>query len=509
MGRRIRWLGVVMLLCFGLVVAQLINIQFVRAKALANSPYNPRVSTLKYDNLRGNIYASDGTLLAQSVKATSGLYHYMRVYPQGPLYAGITGYSSLEYGTAGIEYQYNQYLQTHSQPPQNFSQLLFNKPPSEPDDITLTVDPVLQQAAQTALTTLPPGPNFDGAVVVLNPTTGAVLAMVSNPTYDPNGFANPNVAAEIQAKTAAEAPDGERFNGLTPIATQERFPPGSSFKVVTSTAAFNLKPSLDNYSVPSEPYPLTFTDSNQTLSDDSGFPCGGTMAEMLPPSCDPGYGRLGELLGVPILTKQAQLFGYAVYGTKNQFVPNIDLPNVIPSTFSNLPDNSQSLLAYSAIGQDNVSATALQNALVAAGIANGGVIMTPHLMQQIRDAQGNVVTSYQPTPMLTAATQQAALSVNNLMQTVVTNPGATAAQVGFPPEWQMAVKTGTAQVQAPNQPEQTDDWLIGFDNAKGVPNLAIAVIVPYQANSATGAAVSGPIMKAVVQAYMNQTGAQG
>jgi penicillin-binding protein A len=508
-GRRIRWLGVVMLLCFGLVIVQLVNIQFVRAKALANSPYNPRVSTLKYNNLRGNIYASDGTLLAQSVKATSGLYHDMRVYPQGPLYAGITGYDSLEYGTSGIEYEYNQFLQTHTQAPQNFSQLLFNKPPSEPDDITLTVDPTLQQAAETALTTLPPGPNFDGAVVALNPTTGAVLAMVSNPTYDPNGLANPNIATEEQARAAAEAPDAEQFNGLTPIATQERFPPGSSFKVVTSTAAYNLKPSLDNYSVPSEPYPLTFSDSNQTLSDDSGAPCGGTMAEMLPPSCDPGYGRMGELLGVPILTKQAQLFGYAIYGTKNQFVPNIDLPNVIPSTFSNLPTNSQALLAYSAIGQDNVSATALQNALVAAGIANGGVIMTPHLMQQIRDSQGNVVTSYQPTPMLTAASQSAASSVNTLMQTVVTDPGATAAGVGFPPQWQMAVKTGTAQVQAPNQPEQTDDWLIGFDNAKGVPNIAIAVIVPYQAVSATGAAVSGPIMKAVVGAYLNQIGAQG
>ena len=426
MGRRIRWLGVVMLLCFGLVIVQLVNIQFVRAKALATSPYNPRVSTLKYDNLRGNIYASDGTLLAQSVKATSGLYHYMRVYPQGPLYAGITGYDSLEYGTSGIEYEYNQYLQTHTQAPQNFSQLLFNKPPSEPDDVTLTVDPVLQQAAETALTTLPPGPNFDGAVVALNPTTGAILAMVSNPTYDPNGLANPNIATEQQARLAADTSDGEGFNGLTPIATQERFPPGSSFKVVTSTAAYNLKPSLDNYSVPSLPYPLTFSDSNQTLSDDSGAPCGGTMAQMLPPSCDPGYGRLGELLGVPILTKQAQLFGYAVYGTKNQYVPNIDLPNVIPSTFSNLPTNSQALLAYSAIGQDNVSATALQNGLVAAGIANGGVIMTPHLMQQIRDSQGNVVTTYQPTPMLTAATQQAAASVNTLMQSVVTTPGATA-----------------------------------------------------------------------------------
>jgi peptidoglycan glycosyltransferase len=511
-GRRIRWLGIVMLLCFGLVVVQLVNIQFVKAKSLADSPYNPRVSKNVLDNQRGTIYAADGTVLAQSVKSTStspDSPHYMRVYPQGPLFAGITGFNDIFYGSpSGIEYQYNQYLQTHAQAPQNFSQLLFNKPPSEPDDVTLTVDPVLQQAAWNALQAIP-GPNKDGAVVVLNPTTGAVLAMASNPTFDPNLLANPSVSAEQAAHFEDSLPDSERFFPLVPMATQERFPPGSSFKVVTSTAAYNLKPSLDNYSVPSLPYPLTFSDSNQTLSDDSGFPCGGTMAEMLPPSCDPGYGRLGELLGVPVLTQQAQLFGYAIYGTKNQFVPNIDIPNVIPSTFSNLALNSQALLAYSAIGQDNVSATALQNALVASGIANGGVIMTPHLMQQIRDSQGNVVTTYQPTPMLTAATQQAAASVNTLMQSVVTTPGATASGIGFPPQWQMAVKTGTAQVQAPNQPEQTDDWLIGFDNAKGAPNIAIAVIVPYQAVSATGAAVSGPIMKSVVQAYMNQTGAAG
>jgi peptidoglycan glycosyltransferase len=429
----------------------------------------------------------------------------MRVYPQGPLFAGITGFSDVFYGSpSGIEYQYNQYLQTHAQAPQNFSQLLFNKPPSEPDDVTLTVDPVLQQAAWNALQAIP-GPNKDGAVVVLDPTTGAVLAMASNPTFDPNLLANPNVSAEQAAHFEDSLPDSEQFFPISPIATEQRFPPGSTFKVVTSTAVYNLMPSLINYSYPLLPYPLTFSDSTRTLSDDSGAPCGGTMVVMLPASCDPGYGKLGELLGAPTLTKQAQLFGYAVYGTKNQFVPNIDIPNVIPSTFSNLPTNAQSLLAYSAIGQDNVSATALQNALVAAGIANGGLIMTPHLMQQIRDSQGNVVTTYQPTPMLTASTQQAASSVNTLMQSVVT--GGTASQVGFPAAWDMAVKTGTAQTG--NSASNTDDWMIGFPQAKGVPKLAIAVVVPYQGISQTGAEVSGPIVKAVVQAYMNQTGAAG
>jgi penicillin-binding protein A len=494
-----------MLLCFGLVVAQLVNIQFFRAKALATSPYNPRVEGKKYDNARGTIYASDGTILAKSVKATSGLYHYMRVYPDGPLYAGITGYDSIFYGTSGIEYQYNQYLQAHAQPPQNFSQLLFNKPPSESDDVTLTIDPALQQAAETALTTLPPGPDKDGAVVVLDPTTGAVLAMVSNPTYDPNGLTDPDVTTEQSTHVVDAGADHEGFSGLTPIATQERFPPGSTFKVVTSTAVYNLKRSLINYSFPSA-VSVSFPDG-KPIFNDGDTACGGTMVQMLPASCDPGYAELGVQVGVPVLTQQAQLFGYSVDGAANPYVPKLDLPDVIPSTFSNLPVDSQSLLGQSAIGQYNDAATPLQNALVAAGIANGGVIMTPHLMEQIRNAQGEVVTTAHPTPMLTDSTQQAAASVNALMQSVVTE--GTASSVGFPASWQMAVKTGTAQVQAPNEVEQTDDWMIGFNDAKSTPKLAIAVVVPYQTQDLTGALVAGPIVKAVVQAYLNQTGGQG
>ena len=173
--------------------------------------------------------------------------------------------------------------------------------------------------------------------------------------------------------------------------------------MVTSTAAYNLAPSLINYSFP-RAVSIKFSDSDKVLTNDGGTACGGTMALMLPQSCDPGYGQLGVELGVPTLTKQAQDFGYSIYEAATQYVPNLDLPNVIPSTFSELSPNSQAFLAYSAIGQYNDAATPLQNALVAAGIANGGVIMTPHLMEQIRDSQGNVVTTYKPTPMLTVST---------------------------------------------------------------------------------------------------------
>jgi penicillin-binding protein A len=507
-GRRIRWLGIVLLVCFALVIVQLINIQFRRASALANSPDNPQIIAKRFDNVRGTISLEDGTVLAKSVKISSkpGQYHYEREYPEATakLYAGVTGYDSIFYGTTGIEYQYNQYLIAHPQAPKNLSQILFNKPPSEPDDVTITIDPVLQQAAETALDAVP-GADKDGAVVVLDPTTGAVLALVSNPTYDPNEYANPVVASEEAYNYGENIKDHEGFTGTSPIATEQRLPPGSTFKVVDSTAVYNLDRSLIDYSFPYA-VSVTFPDG-KPISNDGGTSCGGTMVIMLPASCDPGYAELGVKLGVPTLTKQAQLFGYSLYQSGPQYVPKLDLPGVIASTFSDLPANSMALLGQSAIGQFDDAATPLQNALVASAIADGGVEMTPHLMEQIRDSQGNVVQTYHPTPMLRASSQSAAASVNALMQGVA-KPGGTAAGL-FPASWDVAVKTGTAQVQAPNVDEQTDDWMIGFMPAQGTPKLAIAVVVPYQTQDLTGAVVAGPIVKAVFAAYLNETGAQG
>jgi penicillin-binding protein A len=510
MGRRVRWVGVVLVLCFALVIVQLVNIQFRQASALANSPNNPRIVVKRFDNQRGTIMASDGTVLAKSVKinSSSSTYNYERQYPDGPLYAGITGYDSVFYGTSGIEYEYNQDLQTHAQPPQNFSQLLFDKPPSEPDNVTLTVDPVLQAAAMNALQTAPLA-NRDGAVVVLNPTTGAVLAMASNPTYDPNGVSSADVTTEQKDHFEDLVPDAEKFDPLYPIATESSFPPGSTFKVITSTAVYNLKPSLTNYSFPNASQ-VIFPDSGGIpLTNDGGSVCGGTMAVMLPQSCDPGYGALGVQLGVPTLTKQAEDFGYALDGSKSPYVPGIDLPDVVPSVFSALQPDAQAFLAQSAIGQYNDRSTPLEGALVAAGIANGGVIMTPHLMEKITNSQGAVVKTYTPTPMLTASTPAAAAAVSKLMVSVAngTVPHATANGI-FPVSWHVAVKTGTAQVQAPTGPEQTDDWMIGFMPAVGAPQIAIAVVVPEQSFTGTGAGEAGPIVKQIFQAYLTETGGQ-
>jgi peptidoglycan glycosyltransferase len=498
MGRRIRWLGVVMVACLGLVIAQLVNIQLVKAKQLQSSPHNPRNVVLKYANARGEILAADGTVLAASsptpagVKASDG-YNYddVRHYPQGPLYAGITGYdSSLYYGTAGIEEQYDSYLRAHRQPAQTLSQVLFReKTPVTTDNVTLTVQPALQQAAWNALTTLPPGANKDGAVVVLNPKTGAVLAMVSNPTFDPNALVNPSLNAEQRAYFFDNQPDGEHFDPLLPIATGEPIFPGSTMKVVTSTAAYNLKPSLAGFNFPVQPC-LKFSDSNKLLCNDgsspaNSVPCGGTMTIMLPASCDPGYRSLGIAETASVLRQQAQLFGF-------NSVPGIDLPNVAKSTLETLPDNAQAFQADAAIGQKVVKDTALQNAMVAAGVANAGVVMTPHLMSSIHDSRGAVVQSYTANAMPRTASVQSTQSVTALMESV-TQPGGTAGGVGFPSYLCAAVKTGTAQTGlGVNQ-----DWMIGFAPANN-PQIAVAVVVPYQAISSDGAGVAGPIMKAVM-----------
>jgi len=405
MGRRIRWLGVIMVVCLGLVVAQLVNIQLVKAKQLQNSPNNPRVASQAYINPRGSINASDGTVLADSVPTPAGTnradypYDYVRQYPQGPLYAGITGYdSALYYGTAGIEEQYDSFLGPHQQPPQTLSQLIFRQQqPTTTDNVTLTVEPKLQNEAWSALTTLPPGAHKDGAVVVLQPSTGNVLAMVSNPTFDPNPLASTSLQAEQLAYYSYIQKDLEGFFPLRPIATRETFPPGSTMKVVTSTAAYSLEPSLANFNYPVQKC-QKFSDSNVQLCDQSG-PCGGMMITMLPESCDPGYAELGVQLGVPNMTKQSELFGYNA-------VPGIDLPGTSESVFPSLPVNSQAFLGQSSIGQYNVQTTALQNAMVAAAIANKGVLMTPHLMSSIHDSLGSLVENYTPKAESTVSSAQ-------------------------------------------------------------------------------------------------------
>jgi peptidoglycan glycosyltransferase len=488
MARRISWLGVAMAACFIVLFLQLNNVQVVKAHQYATASGNPANSTQEYNQPRGIIQSADGVLLAQSVHTAKGSYFkYQRQYPQGSLFAQITGYLSFNKGATGVEDTYGSYMVSHNRPIKTIGDLLTT--PVVTDNVTLTVSSKFQLDAQQALR------GRNGAIVVLDPTNGAVLAMYSNPTYDPNPLAANSTAEENKAYIADNTKiPGTNFTPAASLAYQDIFPPGSTFKVVTSSAAYQYAPKLVNTSMPSFSCipPHYFAGQTTQLCNSGGAPCGGTIAAMLPPSCDPGFAILGTKIGAASMTAQADAFGF------NQ-QPPLDLP---PSPFEQskflnkdtcADPSAQVFLAFSSIGQDCTIATPLQMALVAEGIANGGVVMTPHVMYEIRDSQNNLVKRYLPTPWKQPVSQATATALKGLMENVV--KFGTASADGFPPQEDVAAKTGTAQVGLGNS--LTTDWMIAFAPASA-PKVAIAVAMPNQPRDETGAQVAGPIVKTMI-----------
>jgi len=471
------------MILFALVIGQSAWVQFFHASALDKSSLNPRndVSTAQYQ--RGEIVAANGQVLAESVPTSSTTSPWRQIYPGGSLFSGVVGFSSSVYGEWALEAQYNSDLEAHAQPPQSFEQLL--EPTQAADSVTLTLEPALQKLAAELLQ------GRDGSVIALTPKTGAVLALYSNPTYDPDPFSSTNIAVQNAAWKKDNKKNAEGYPPLGLVATQQTIFPGSTFKVVTTAGIVKFDPSLLTKSYPA----MTETklpDTTSILHNDGGAVCGGTVAEMLPDSCDPGYGLLGIALGAQSLTATAEDFGY------NQ-IPPLDLPGVVKSFFpseSTLAANPP-FLAYSAIGQEDVQATALQNVLVAAGIADGGKVMTPHLMKYITGPDGAIVQRFKDSVWKQPLTESQAAQIVPLMQSVVSSPIGTAYGVGFLPEDQVAAKTGTAQV-GNNLENDTDDWMIAFAPADD-PVVAVAVSVPFQGPSVTGAIVAGPIMKCIIE----------
>jgi penicillin-binding protein A len=481
---RITGLTVIVLVLFGLVLGQAVFIQIHRASALDSSPLNPRVTNPGRLYPRGDIYSSNGIVLARSVPTRSSTYPWRRAYPLGRLTSDIVGYDSILKGTGGMEEEYNKYLVSHAQPPKSWYQ--FFNPKHSPDTVSLTLNVTLQQIADRALA------GRVGAVVALDPRNGSVLAMFSNPTYDPAPLTSLSSRVQDNAWTLDTTQDSDGFQPFNNVATQETFPPGSTFKVVTTSAIYRYYPALANVQIPVRTC-LGFVPYSTATLCNSGFtPCGGTISVMLPASCDPGYGQLGIDLGGQFLYNQATQYGY-------DQTPPIDLPLVNPSYFpsvSYLNRNGPPSLAYSAIGQQQVRATALQGALVAAAIADGGKEMAPHLLRFITDAQGNAVMTYKPWLWRHPLGAAEANNVNQLMQAVVT--GGTASGVGFLYQDHVAAKTGTAQTSLSNVNFLTDDWMIAFAPANA-PEVAIAVVVPNQTVYDFGATIAGPIVKCMVE----------
>lgn len=487
MDRRISVLAVLIVACFALIFLQLNNFQVRQANALDANPLNPSTAPPNELTLpRGEIISADGVVLAKSAP-TNDQYGERRVYPEGSLFADITGYvdSTAFSASDGLEAEYDSYLRQHTTPATTLRQILDEQ--SGTDSITITVSVKLQRQAAAAL-----GGKL-GAVVAIDPETGAILAMYANPTYDPNDLATHDAAAATKYYDSLDpsSPTSPLVNG----ATSERYPPGSTFKVITTAAMFDRDPKLVRKYVPYASY-ISLPDSTALLHNFDGEYCGGNVAMILAVSCDTAYAEIGMELGASNLGAEARGFGLGQ-------VPPIDLPasEVAASAFPSQAElAAPPYQAYSAIGQFDVAETALQDALIASAIADGGTIMTPHLLNKVIGPQGQVVMTYQPHPWLHATSETTAAQVRNLMLGVTADSDGTAYGV-FPSGLAVAAKTGTAQTTLGGC---TDDWLIATGPAASgeIPKVAVAGVVlgdqPAAVCEGTGAGVAGPVVSAVL-----------
>lgn len=491
MDRQIRRLGAAMLVLFLILFAQINYIQVFASERLADNPANAKRQLIaEYQVDRGSILASDGrTVLAVSRKSPGEL-RYQRHYPDGPLYADVTGFYSFVYGRTGLEEKYNDFLAGTAAEllPQTLTDQVLGRPRRGASIIT-TIDPALQRAASSALGDQP------GAVVAMNPRTGDVLALVANPTFDPNELSSqdPNVVRKAWARLNAD-PD----KPLVSRADAELFPPGSTFKLVTASAA--LQNGFGPDSLWDNPPVLGLPQTTATLENFGGEHCLGgvskiTLADALRVSCNVVFGEVGLALGAEKLAAEAHAFGFAPAAGQGNVpfdVPYADGVFPDPSYFADrLP-----AVALSAIGQDNVAANPLQMALVASAIANGGVEMQPRLVSEIRDPSGRIVKTIDPQVYSRPLSPQNASILTSMMIGVVQSGTGTAAQI---PGVQVAGKTGTAQHGEGQAPHA---WFTCFAPAEN-PRITVAVIVLDGGNlgsEATGGQVAAPIAKAVLEA---------
>ncbi|HTV12140.1 MAG TPA: penicillin-binding transpeptidase domain-containing protein [Acidimicrobiales bacterium] len=487
--QRVRWAGAGTCLLLAALFVQLSYLQVFHAGALNSNPLNTRDVLAQFTAPRGAIISADGVTLAESVPSNDQ-YKYQREYPQGALFGSITGYFSFIYGTDGLEDEYSSVLSEANTPvtlPKDLQQIkeFFTNQPA-PDDLHITALSWLQQLAATELA------GRAGAVVALAPSTGAVLAMYSNPSYNPNPLASHNPAVEEAAWKSLNA---DRGSPLVAAAYRQRFFPGSTFKMITSAAVFDHDPALANRAIPVLTGLVLPDTAGQVLHNFGGEACGGKLTELFTVSCDTGFARLGLDLGGDKLAEEARAFGW-------DKVPPLDLPGVAESYFPPASSFFQNAgaLAKSAIGQESVQAVPLTLALDAAGIANGGKIMTPHLMADVTGSQGQTVTSYKPSVWLTATSPATAKHLTNLMLSVVNSPNGTGVEARIP-GIQVAGKTGTAQTGGP----YIETWFVAFAPVPN-PKIAVAVLVEDQppADEYQGGTIAAPIAKAIIQAYLEK-----
>jgi len=487
--RSIRRLGVGLVVCYLALFVKLNWIQVLQAPELQANPLNTAEIRQDFNRSRGAITTADGALLAQSIPNpdTTSEFERLRVYPEGVLFGQVTGYFSFQYGASGIERQYTNELtgQTLTQQVKGIGDLLVNA--ETVGNVTVSVRKDLQQIAQAELG------DREGSVVATDPRTGEVLAFWSFPSFDPNRLSGTDLEATTEAWTLLNLAPGAPLQAHQ---YQERYFPGSTFKIVT--AASGLQSGKVTNDEPVYPSASSYTppQTNLPIRNFGGQTCGGSLPEVLRVSCNSAFAQMGqETIGAEDMIRGSEAFGF------NRPVP-IDLPAPARSNFPLDVVRDPPKLAQSSIGQSDVAATPLQMAMATGAVANGGTIMSPYLMTQIRDSQGALVGEAKPTPWLTPLSPQNAETMRQNLLAVVERGTATGLQI---PGFEVGGKTGTAQLGT--DPPSSHTWIVGFAGPPGQPaTVAVSVVVLNQSGSseATGGRIAAPIARAVLEAAVTR-----
>lgn len=461
LGKRITNTMIAFSVLFALLVTNLTMIMVVQADEYKNMPINNHTLVKESKTERGTISTYDNVVLAQSVEQSDGTYK--RVYPAGTLAAHVVGYASEKFGTAGIESSYNDTLKGQ----RNYASWtdVLNASTGNSaagNDVKLTINSTIQKAAQDALE------GFSGACVVIDPKTGAVLALASSPTYN---------AADIET-LLQNSSNSSDSSALYNRATQALYPPGSTFKIVTLTGALE-----NNVATESSVFkaPGSMKIGNGDITNFNGRNYGEiTLARATEVSANTVYAQLGVEMGADMLVKTAEDFGF------DQDI-KFDLP-LAKSLMPKPEEMTEWETAWAAAGEPvgehespaGPQSTVLEMAMVGCAIANNGVIQKPYLVDSIYNAEGKCSFTASPSTLMTATNSATANRVKSVLEGVVASgTGGAAAVSGV----KIAGKTGTAETGKPID----DSWFVGIGPSEN-SRIVVAIVLEEGSDLPGGAA---------------------
>ncbi|MFC7265137.1 peptidoglycan D,D-transpeptidase FtsI family protein [Streptomyces lutosisoli] len=481
MNKTIRRAAVFSLLLVLSLLVRATWVQFYDGKALAEDKKNRRNAIALYANPLGNIIVA-GDAITGSAQTKGSDLKYKRTYTDGSLYAAVTGYSSQVYGATQLEGIYQDLLDGTATQLKDPLDTLTNKR-ADPGDVVTTIDPDVQKAAYNALG------DKKGAAVAIDPKTGKILAVVSTPSYDPTTISTGNDSVWKKLKKDSDKP-------LVNRALRQPLPPGSTFKLVVAAAALEdgLYSDVDAKTDSPNPYTLPGT-TTPLKNESSSAPCkNASIRVALQYSCNNVFGKMAVDLGQDKVKAMAEKFGF---NDTTQDVPVRAYTSVYPSNMD------KSSTALTGIGQFDVTATPLQMAMVSAAIANDGKLVSPHMVSQTSDADGNVLKNYDDSAetkeIVSSSTAQ---QLQSAMQTVIKDGTGTNAQISGAT---VGGKTGTAQ-HGENNSKTPYAWFTSY--AKSDSNgKEVAVAVMVEQSDAARSEVSGnglaaPVAKAMMQAAL-------